>query len=125
MNFLFSKSSCHLSILLAFNYTCQVYVRYSEGEGNSISICSLIDICIKENICRCFDNKRVQIIHPEAVFVVILWSVSWWLDYFPYRNYHMTPKDKRNIMWENWKTSDWHVLASGPEWIAFNLISTT
>lgn len=112
LNVLIPKTSHHLSVFLEINYTRQVSVRCSEGEGNSPSICALIDTYIKENICRCFDNARVQIICPKAVFVVTLWSVLRWLDYFPCRNYHMTPKDKRNIMWENWKTSDWHVPAS-------------
>lgn len=94
MNLLTPKSSHHLSIFLEFNYTCQVYVRCSKGEGNSTSVCLLIDTYIKENICRCFDSGRVQIICPKAILTVTLWSVLRWLDHFPCRNYHMTPKDR-------------------------------
>lgn len=66
------KSSHHLSIFLDLDYMCQVCIRCSEGEGNSASICAHIDSYIKKNICRCFDNGRVQIICPKAVFVVTL-----------------------------------------------------
>lgn len=111
MNFVIPKSPHHLSIFLKFNYKCQVFW----GEGNSLT-----DTHIKENIYRCFDNGSVKIIGSKAGDVVTLWSVLWWLGYVPCRNDHMNPKDKRNIMWENWRTSDWHVSASEREWTAFD-----
>lgn len=111
MNFVIRKSPQHLPIFLEFNYKYQVFW----GEGNSLT-----HTYITGNIYRCFDNGSVKIIGSKAGDVVTLWSNLWWLGNVPCRNDQMTPKDKRNIMWENWRTSDWHVSASEPEWTAFD-----
>lgn len=118
-NCLICKSSCHLPIFLEFNYTlggCQVFW----GGGREFNrICSLIDTYIKDSICRCFDNGRVQIICPKAVFVVILWSVSQWLvrPFFPQKlphapkgqeKYYVRKLENIRLAWfSNWTRMNW------------------